>query len=335
MMMKKLYVLLALIMMGSMSFAQWHVYKCDTLPEDKYPEAWARGDNYPGADMAISITTVDTFTVFDYYQPNTVDIGEAKGKAMTTYKMPFEANNGEITLMIRVKGYGETAFLADSINTITEIELRPNGQGFRDKLWLTYEDTAGNYNPTVQLREAAEDENFEIGDDNWHTFRMTCVPGAESSTYKIYIDEKSTPVVTGTTTKSNSDDYTKFGDGGSSKTGGYIDWIAWNVGGAYAPGEGDALPDGIFVDGRDNVSVKEMKADIFKMYPNPANGQVHFSGDLYQSELTVYDISGREVRREVPGSNDFTLDLREMSTGIYLVKIHSAKGTQIEKLVID
>lgn len=334
-MMKKLYVLLALILMASMSFAQWHVYKCDTLPEDKWPETWAKGDNYPGPEYALSVADVDTFTALSYYQPNTYDPTGAKTSARTTFKMPFEANTGEITLMIRAKGFGQDAFNTDSINTIIEIELRPHGQGFRDKLWFTYEDTAGNYNPTIQLREAAEDENFEIGDDDWHTFRITCMPGAESSTFKIYIDEGTVPVVTGTTTKSNSDDYTKFGDGGSATTGGFIDWIAWNVGGAYAPGEGDNLPDGIFVDGRDNVSMKEMKADIFKMYPNPAKGQVHFSGDLYQSELTVYDISGREVRREVPGSNEFVLDLRDMSTGIYLVKLHSAKGTQIEKLVVD
>jgi Secretion system C-terminal sorting domain len=334
--MKKLYILLALVLFASTSFAQWHVYSCDTLPEDKYPETWTKGDNYPGPEYALSIDTVGAFTALNYYQPNTYDPTGQKTSARTTFKMPFGDNTGEITLMIRAKGYGQTAFDADSINTIIEIELRPNSTGFRDKLWFTYEDTAGNYNPTVQLREAAEENAFhEIGDDDWHTFRMTCTPGTENSTFNIFMDENPTAVVTGTTSKANSDNYTKFGDGGSATTGGYVDWIAWNFGGAYAPGEGDALPDGIYIDGVSDVSVPAVRAQLFKMYPNPAGGQVQITGDLLNSELSLYDLSGREVLNMTPDSEHITLDLGDLTTGLYFVKIKSEKGNQIEKLVVE
>lgn len=333
--MRKFYFLTILVAALSMSsFGQWSVYTADDHPVDADPDVFGIGDNYPGANMFEEAgVMVDTFSVFNYYQPNTVDIELVKSKAMTTYKMPFADNGGEITLVARVKGYGETAYNADSIETIMEFDLRGGSAGGRDKMWITYVDTAGNYNPTVQLREADNDPFYNIGDDDWHTFRMTMVMGTTTSDFTIYMDENATPVLEGTSAKGNSDNYFKFGDGGSSKTGGYVDWVAWDVSGAFAPGEGSVLPDFIFVDGRDDQgsSIGDVNSNSFKVYPNPTKSNTVTVSTLNRNaHVTIFDVTGKERMNVQLNSTLKTLNIDALPTGLYFVQI----GTETQKLII-
>ena len=76
----------------------------------------------------------------------------------------------------------------------------------------------------------------------------------------------------------------------------------------------------------------------FSVYPNPANGilfvQANEGTEL--SEIRLIDINGREVgvHSESMGQGKFSLDLSELSSGVYVVKVLSSKGEFLRKIVI-
>ncbi len=70
-----------------------------------------------------------------------------------------------------------------------------------------------------------------------------------------------------------------------------------------------------------------------KFYPNPVNDILTIS---YSSEITsvqVYDISGRQIRNISPNSNLVTVDLSDLATSVYVVKVF-ANDTSSEFKVV-
>ena len=78
----------------------------------------------------------------------------------------------------------------------------------------------------------------------------------------------------------------------------------------------------------------------FEIYPNPSQGQVtiEFSSiSSPASNIIIYDLSGKIVKSynfdERP-SQRLDLDISNISTGVYLIKTLSPKGSAVEKLII-
>lgn len=68
----------------------------------------------------------------------------------------------------------------------------------------------------------------------WNTYRFT----REGDVAALYVNENPTPVYTGTAASANTNNYFRFGDGwGSGTNNTSIDWIVWDVTGAYSPAE--------------------------------------------------------------------------------------------------
>jgi hypothetical protein len=57
-----------------------------------------------------------------------------------------------------------------------------------------------------------------------------------------------------------------------------------------------------------------------KMYPNPASGNVTFTGE-YIERITVYDINSKITYRDKPRSETFTIDTSRWVAGIYIVQL--------------
>jgi hypothetical protein len=75
----------------------------------------------------------------------------------------------------------------------------------------------------------------------------------------------------------------------------------------------------------------ERGVDIL-MYPNPATNQVSFNGLPSDSQITLYDMSGRVV---IQNGYSSTIDVQFLESGIYLVDIRDAFGVSLfsEKLI--
>jgi hypothetical protein len=96
-----------------------------------------------------------------------------------------------------------------------------------------------------------------------------------------------------------------------------------------------ALADGIA-----NVVAVSGNENNFSMYPNPASGSVVISLKLNKpdaAELFIYDISGKQVAHySSPTTNTFfqSVDLTQLSEGIYTVAIKTSRENYSQKLVV-
>lgn len=79
----------------------------------------------------------------------------------------------------------------------------------------------------------------------WHTFRLTMSRG---NTFNVYVDENPTPVIANFVTSSTKHThFIRIADASDDfVTAGSLDWMAWDMTGAYAPGGN--LPAGVIVD---------------------------------------------------------------------------------------
>jgi hypothetical protein len=78
---------------------------------------------------------------------------------------------------------------------------------------------------------------------------------------------------------------------------------------------------------------------MVNVYPNPTGGLIHVDLDMLQGDvqLYVYNLLGREVAREQvrSGQPGITLDLSGEASGVYFVKIITASGSAVKKIVLD
>lgn len=83
--------------------------------------------------------------------------------------------------------------------------------------------------------------------------------------------------------------------------------------------------------------------DIMSLYPNPASGLVQMrvieQGDSESFKYFFADQMGRivksgNVRTEYKGYNDFAIDISDLSTGIYFVKMTNGQKSWTDRLII-
>lgn len=97
----------------------------------------------------------------------------------------------------------------------------------------------------------------------------------------------------------------------------------------------DTINDTMTGDGTGCLSgIDDIQAsDVVKLYPSPATDRI--TVELPQGsdvkEITILDLSGREMIRTTTTDSKTTIDINELSSGIYLIKA----GTIIRRLVVE
>ena len=69
-----------------------------------------------------------------------------------------------------------------------------------------------------------------------------------------------------------------------------------------------------------------------KVYPNPTVGQITVEADEMQL-IELYDGVSRRIDRRTVESGSSTLDLSNLPTGIYYLRVKTANGTVIKKII--
>ena len=65
-----------------------------------------------------------------------------------------------------------------------------------------------------------------------------------------------------------------------------------------------------------------------KLYPNPTTGMINVEAEALQS-VEVLDMAGRKVMT----SNKSQVDLSNLSNGVYMVRVNTANGSALHKIV--
>ncbi|WP_411768859.1 T9SS type A sorting domain-containing protein [Winogradskyella sp. A3E31] len=115
---------------------------------------------------------------------------------------------------------------------------------------------------------------------------------------------------------------------------------AWNV--TYAPGYGASSSSTTaagsmvidFVSGA-TLSNDEFNKTQFTYYPNPTKDKLHFNSVETIDEIAVYNLLGQEVLRQSPRSIDPELDLSNLRSGNYFLKIRIENRIETIKIIKD
>ena len=224
MIMKKIYVTLLCAFCAIYSYGQtWTLYTADVTPVEADP-TWALSDENSNA----TVYTLETMGELNVIHGLGDDVdGSSKG----SFKMGSSDDKTEsLTVMFRTKaGATRNDGLEFEINTTTG----------RLKFYLEYDNQRLKFADDGGSSAYASD----IVVEDWHTYRITM----NGQAWTVYMDEDPTPIATGTSNQSVQSRVVKFGDGGSNDTDGYLDWIAWDTSGEYAPGT--TLPSDVIIDG--------------------------------------------------------------------------------------
>lgn len=88
-----------------------------------------------------------------------------------------------------------------------------------------------------------------------------------------------------------------------------------------------------FSTGLQRELVADLKANI---YPNPVNNLLHIEvADAQSISVQLFDLAGRQVLEEL-GTNRIALDVANIQTGVYLVKLSDEKGnTHYSRIAIE
>jgi hypothetical protein len=72
----------------------------------------------------------------------------------------------------------------------------------------------------------------------------------------------------------------------------------------------------------------------FKLYPNPTDGLVSFISNTQVTNFKVYNILGQQVIDKNPNSKEATVDLSQIKSGSYFIKIYSFDKLIGSKMII-
>lgn len=86
------------------------------------------------------------------------------------------------------------------------------------------------------------------------------------------------------------------------------------------------------------TGIEDLVAQKMRFFPNPAQGYVNISWPaewVGAASMQVVDISGRPVRTIEALQAQQRVELSNLATGYYLIKIHSPEGEGIARLIVD
>ena len=277
----------------------WTGYNGNELPTEAVPPFTA-GDNSPDAGFVAEVISDPDSAANKLFK---YDHSVIEGKQ--TYKMDWGIQGGTTaTIIARIRGIEGSSSLR-----IAEIDVRNVNSGVGSKLQIGYDDSVRLESPALvsYLGNAKE----------WHIYRFV-MNGAD---FTLYIDENPTPVLSGTSTKSRTDNWFKFGDQSASYSHtGLFDYILWDISGSYAPGQGAAIPDTLSKHYFGEASsIPDHASETIILYPNPSSGEFTLisQAEWINSEYTIINSAGQIVRQGMVTGKATVVNSRGLSDGVY------------------
>lgn len=86
----------------------------------------------------------------------------------------------------------------------------------------------------------------------------------------------------------------------------------------------------------DDAGFESFNMSSILVYPNPAKNYVNVQAQSPISNIVVYTVSGQELINQLVGQNSAEIDLGNLVTGMYIIKIAEQNGTEtFQKLILE
>ena len=80
-------------------------------------------------------------------------------------------------------------------------------------------------------------------------------------------------------------------------------------------------------------AIEELNAS-FNVYPNPVEDRLHIEAETEVKEVVVYDVYGRHQVTETPSlQGNVTVDVADLKSGIYFVKVVTENGEAVQRFI--
>lgn len=235
-------------------------------------------------------------------------------------------SDGTTTYYIMVEGYDPGSAGTFDLTVSCEAAATPPANdtcATAEALTLNAPAVAGdNTNATTSITNPSCDE-FGVIADVWYTFDapasgnvtiVTTVGSADQANIVVWDDCAFTTEL-GCTDANGGESLQLTG-----LTGGTTYYVqVWN--------DGAAAPQGNRAEGTFTIAVSEtLSADSFTLngfeyYPNPVNNKLSVRAQNNIQAISVFNILGQEVLRSNPNAIDTEVDMTELNTGAYFVKV--------------
>jgi hypothetical protein len=83
------------------------------------------------------------------------------------------------------------------------------------------------------------------------------------------------------------------------------------------------------------VSINDLNANVFSMYPNPANAQLNVSSSVEISSVRIMNYAGQLVYSKVVSGTELQINTSEFAAGIYVLQLETEAGFSTQKLIIE
>ena len=87
-------------------------------------------------------------------------------------------------------------------------------------------------------------------------------------------------------------------------------------------------------DYKDITGIEDNYTDNINIYPNPAQDRLYIETESEIEEVIVYDIYGRHQVTETPSHQEMiSIDISNLNSGVYFIKINTAEGNIVKRFV--
>ena len=95
------------------------------------------------------------------------------------------------------------------------------------------------------------------------------------------------------------------------------------------------LTEGFKEDNEDIDNITEEQISSVQVYPNPVNDKLYIATEEEVEDVVVYSITGVIVGQQstVNGQQTLTIDLSDLKSGIYFVKMNTGKGNIVKRII--
>ena len=81
------------------------------------------------------------------------------------------------------------------------------------------------------------------------------------------------------------------------------------------------------------LGITDLMENSFVVYPNPVQNTLNVSAGVSVDQVSIFDLTGREVMRATPNTSAFSLDVANLNKGLYLVSLKAGDKEMTTKLV--
>jgi chitodextrinase len=200
----------------------WEVYRADARPEVE--------TNFFALNAAPAVPPVDEIVADPNGADNRYFGFRSNSSENFRWRYELESTDTVYTIVARLKA------VSPDVNGVCYFDIRIGG--WRQKVRINQSTIKLEKSSPVAEQEVPFNWNNEL-----HIMRMT-VNGSQTT---IYVDENPVPLVSGISNEQSAISFFEWGKSGGADYGAYIDWLAVDKTGVYAPGEGTPLPADLFL----------------------------------------------------------------------------------------